>query len=237
MPILQDIQKLSVGTLVTFYELDLSPCQGKFGQTTTEKFRWVDGVNELGNDVVWKGITYNRFPVQTSGFDRQGDGTIPRPKLVVANIGGVIGSLAREYRDIAGAKLLRTRTFLKYLDAVNFQGGNPYADPTQFLDSETWIVDRKSSENNIYVEWELTAPFDLAGVRLPRRQCLQNACSFKYRGTECGYTGTNYFDEFDRATNQDNDRCGKRLNSCKLRFGETAILPYGGFPAVGLIGG
>jgi phage-related protein len=31
------------------------------------------------------------------------------------------------------------------------------------------------------------------------------------------------------------DQCGKRLDSCKLRFGEGAVLPYGGFPAAGLV--
>ncbi|TCS68254.1 hypothetical protein EDC61_1305, partial [Sulfuritortus calidifontis] len=29
--------------------------------------------------------------------------------------------------------------------------------------------------------------------------------------------------------------CGKRLASCKLRFGPYAELPFGGFPAVGLL--
>jgi lambda family phage minor tail protein L len=31
------------------------------------------------------------------------------------------------------------------------------------------------------------------------------------------------------------DQCGKRLGSCKLRFGATAELPFGSFPAAGLI--
>jgi lambda family phage minor tail protein L len=31
------------------------------------------------------------------------------------------------------------------------------------------------------------------------------------------------------------ERCGKRLSSCKARFGENAELPFGGFPASGLI--
>ena len=237
MSVLQDLTKLSAGTLLVFYELDLSPCIGKFGQTTTDKFYWVDGVNELGANVVWRGQEYNRYPIQTSGFDKSGDGTIPRPKLTVSNTGGLIGSIARDYNDIAGAKLTRTRTFLKYIDAINFAEGNPYADPEQFLDRETWVVDRKANENSIFIEWELTAPFDLIGVKLPRRQCIQNACTWKYRGAECGYTGTNYYNEYDKPTTLENDKCGKRLTSCKLRFGATAILPYGGFPAVGLVGG
>ena len=31
------------------------------------------------------------------------------------------------------------------------------------------------------------------------------------------------------------DVCGKRLSSCKARFGQFAPLPYGSFPSIGLI--
>jgi phage-related protein len=31
------------------------------------------------------------------------------------------------------------------------------------------------------------------------------------------------------------DACGKRLVSCQKRFGANAELPFGGFPAAGLI--
>ena len=402
MSVLQDISKLNAGSLMIFYALDLSSCRGKFGQTTNEVFLWCEGVNELGNNVIWSGALpgisaagyntispreYLRFPIQTEGFDRPGDGTIPRPKLAVANTSGLIGALAREYNDLLGAKLVRVRTFLKYIDGINFsklnlllnsnninttqffvnqvtkgannlvtitgindpyigqqtngfntikdrvfsfgvkassttavgkylrlfiysgsvnevysvqvgpltttpqlfqctykfttstdtsvnfrvdmeQGSgsawavnntltisqwqanegpqlldyietitsrNPYEDSSQYLDREVWTIDRKSAENSSIIEWELTAPYDLIGVKLPRRQCIQNACVWKYRGPECGYTGTKYFAKNDTViTDPTKDTCGKRLSSCKVRFGETAVLPYGGFPSVGL---
>jgi len=238
MTVLQDIQKLSVGTLVVLYELDLTDCLNTQGIAPVEADRylyWHDGTNALSQDVVWAGITYTRMPIEASGFDKTGDGTIPRPRLTVANIGGTVGALARQYGDITAAKLTRTRTFLKYLDAVNFAEGNPYADSTQYLDKEIWIIDRKSSENSVFIEWELTAPYDLAGVKLPRRQCIQNICPWKYRSAECSYTGTAYFNSSDvSVTTITEDVCGKRLTSCKARFGEVAILPFGGFPGVGL---
>jgi len=31
------------------------------------------------------------------------------------------------------------------------------------------------------------------------------------------------------------DQCGGRVRSCKLRFGQDKPLPYGGFPAAGLL--
>ncbi|MOA68760.1 Phage minor tail protein L [compost metagenome] len=57
-----------------------------------------------------------------------------------------------------------------------------------------------------------------------------------YRGADCGYTGAARFDEHDEPTSDPaKDRCGGRLSSCKLRFGEHSELPHGGFPAVSLI--
>jgi phage-related protein len=45
-----------------------------------------------------------------------------------------------------------------------------------------------------------------------------------------------YFDQDDRIVlTAAEDRCGKRLTSCKLRFG-TRALPFGGFPSAGLYG-
>ena len=157
--------------------------------------------------------------------------------LKVANITGILGALVKELDDLVNAKLTRIRTFAKYLDAINFPGGtNPLADPNQILDKEIWIIDRKSSENKIFIEFELAASFDVQGVSLPRRQVIQNVCTWKYRSSECSYSGPAVADINDAATSDINkDRCGKRLNSCKLRFGETAILPYGGFPSAGLI--
>lgn len=254
MSVLDDIQKLTPGTLITFYCLDLRPCAGKFGATTQDIFLWCDGVNEIGNDVVWSGEvpgvytnisprTYTRYPIHASGFDKVGNGQIPRPKLTVANINGLVASLARDYNDLIAARLVRVRTFLKYIDSVNFSSGNQFADPSQYLDRETWIIDRKSNENGIYVEWELTAPYDLAGVKLPRRQCIQNACTWKYKSAECGYVPDNvvhfYYNFNDeKVTDQLQDVCGKRLNSCKVRFSTVdnpnPTLPFGGFPMLGI---
>jgi lambda family phage minor tail protein L len=71
---------------------------------------------------------------------------------------------------------------------------------------------------------------------LPRRQVVQNVCAWRYRSAECGYTGGAVADINDQPTTDPaRDQCGKRLASCKLRFGQYAELPFGGFPAAGLI--
>lgn len=225
-----DVQKLDPGQMVVLFELDATAIGG-------DVLRWHSGVNSLGNDLVWNGETYSRFPVEASGFDRSGKGALPRPLLKVANVSGLIGALARANDDLMGAKLTRRRTFAKYLDAVNFPGGvNPQADPNCAFPDEVWFVDRKANENGVFLEFELSAAFDVRGVKLPRRQCIQNVCPWVYRSAECGYAGGPVADISDAPTSDaGSDQCGKRLDSCKLRFGTFSALPFGGMPGVGLI--
>lgn len=226
-----DLQSLSPGNIVLLYELDTTVIGG------TDILRFHPGNNILGNNVVWGGQVYSCYPVDATGFERTGSGTMPRPKLTVANVDGLIGKLGRDLGGLEGARLTRIRTFMKYLDGVNFPGGvNPTADPDEFIEKEIWSVARRSGENRIFVEYELAASFDLAHVKVPRRQVIQNVCTWIYRSGECSYAGPPVANQRDEPTSDiAQDTCGKRLGSCKLRFGENAVLPYGGFPAVGLM--
>lgn len=227
--ITSELQSLTPSNMVVLYDLDTRPIGG------TEVLRFHAGVNALGNDVVWAGNTYSRFPVEVSGFERTTSGALPRPRMIVANIDGLTGALARELGGLEGAKLTRTRTFLKYLDEVNFANGNLHADPSQYIERDSWYVSRKSNENRMFLEYELSASFDLSSIKLPRRQFIQNTCTWRYRSAECGYAGGPVATEMDVATSDPTkDRCGKRLKSCELRFGKGNVLPYGGFPGVGL---
>lgn len=382
-----ELQSLSPSAQIEMYEIDATV----LGDTV---YRFHSGKNEITQDIVWQGNTYNAFPIVATGFELTGRGVLPRPKLRVANVLGTMSALVLAYADLAGCKVTRIRTLVKFLDAVNFgsprnklfstddlgtgwvrgsglssvvdgvadpfggtaatqfngltgssvtstlatvyrpntpvvvgnkytisvwvnpltsgtfiirygatanaqtkafpltagsgwqrisatftagsSGGtaspclfgasaamnvqlfgaqfedgefmteyvpvastfnpNPNADPTAEYPRDVYFVDRKSTETRDYVEFELSAALDLAGVRLPRRQIIQNYCPWLYRGAECGYTGTSYFDTNDATVpTLAQDVCGKRLTSCQARFGSTAELPYGGFPAAGLI--
>lgn len=228
--IASEIQKLAPSAIIVLLQIDCTNIGG-------EIYRFHDGKNGLTQDIVWQGQTYNAFPIEASGFELTGKGQMPRPTLRVANVLGTISTLTRMYDDLAGCKVTRIRTLAKFLDAVNFPGGvNPTADPTAEFTRDIFFIDRKSNENRDAVEFELAAAIDLAGVTLPRRQIIQNYCPWKYRGTECSYTGTAYFDANDQPVASSSlDVCGKRLSSCRVRFGTGAELPYGGFPAAGLV--
>lgn len=222
-----DVQRLVPGDIVELFTLDATELGGPVHSFHA-------GTNGLMTPVVFGGVVYAPFPIEASGFEMSSKGTLATPNMKVANITGMIGALCKSLDDLVGAKVVRIRTFAKYLDAINFPGGvNPSADPLAKFPAEIWFVSRKVSENKLFVDFELSSSMDVQGVKLPRRQVIANTCVWKYRGAECGYTGTNYFDLNDVATMSSNDQCSKRLGACKLRHGIYAELPYGGFPGAG----
>jgi lambda family phage minor tail protein L len=223
-----EIQKLSPSALIELFVLDARNVGG-------DVHYFHAGTNALQNNVIWQGQTYIRYPVVAEGFEMRSSGSAPRPTLRASNIGGALGLEIRKYDDLLGSKVIRKRTFARYLDAANFPEGNPEADPNVAFNEELYYVDRKTAENPTMIEWELTSLLDLAGVSLPRRQIIANICPWKYRGPECGYTGVAVGDIHDTPSGDTAlDQCGKRLASCKLRFGYLRVLRYGGFPAASL---
>lgn len=243
MPITLDIQKLDVGEIVELFVLDASGINGPI-----QRFH---GYAE-SNTIFWQGEEYAPWAIEATGFARTSEGQQPLPQLSVGNIGmdmsgnpipGVISSLCAAFDDLVGAKIIRHRTLAKYLDAVNFAGGNPDADPNEAFPQEIWIVEQKSHEDSEQVQFTLSSPIDFSDRMLPARQIVANVCPWLwiggYRGSYCNYVGSAMFDS-DGAptTDPEKDRCGGRLSDCKIRFAseqgvsaDAAVLNYGGFPS------
>ena len=229
--ITEAVRSLAPGAFVELFEIDLT----ELGDLSSPYY-FHAGTNEFQGDVVWAGNTYSAFPMESDGFEMKTDGTMARPTIKIANIAGVIVALTKAYDDMVGAKVTRRRTLVRYLDAVNFADGNLGADPNAAFPDDIYFIDRKSSENKVFMEFELASSLDLNGVQLPRRQVIQNTCSWKYRSAECSYAGGAVADINDITVGDIGlDVCGKRLNSCKMRFPGDVILPYGGFPGAGLV--
>lgn len=227
--IASEIQKLNPSSIIELYELD---SRNHVGGSV---LRFHAGLNGLNGRIVWGGFEYLPFPIDAEGFEWRGSGSLPRPTVRIANVTGLVGAAVRDLNDLIGSKFTRIRTFSKYLDAVNFQGGNPTADPTAEFSRDIFFVNRKVSENKFVIQFELSPMLDIEGVKLPRRIAIANICSWRYRSAECGYSGGPVANSDDVPTaDSSKDQCGKRLDSCKLRFpnSRTEGLPYGGFPGV-----
>ena len=235
MSILDELIKSAPSTIIDLFQMDLSMFKDA-GGTPLGIAHFIDGRAEdlVGYDgVKWNGVIYASLPVTIEGISWEG-GSAPSPKLTVANIAGVVTGLNLAHRDLLGAKVTRIRTMIKYLDGDNFQGGNADADPNSKFPDESYYIDRKSVETSSYVEYELVSVLDISSIKLPRRLILQNICTWKYRDENCNYTGTMYFTKNGVPTVVANDdKCGKRLSDCKLRFKDD-VLNFGGFPGAGL---
>lgn len=248
------LQEIAPGAVIELFQLELNAAQHGVNQT----YYFHAGVNEVLTDIIWNGQAYQALPIQAEGFEYNGNGQLPRPKLRASNLLGTITTiLALLPEGLEGAKVTRIRTLRRFLDEENFapsdaflledgsyllyedgtriflEPTNATADPYAEWPREIYFVDRKSAETRDVVEFELASVFDLAGVRAPKRQCVTR-CQWVYRSAECSYTGTNYFDVNDQAvTNASQDVCGKKVSSCEARFGAKAELPYGGYPGIG----
>ena len=228
-----DLSVLAPNAIIELFELRLDNTLHGSSNIT----RWHNGCNEgMTGGIVWDGNTYSSFAIQAEGFEQTSTGSLPRPTLTVANTDGLITALILDvnavtpYNDLTGAEVRRIRTLKRYLD------GEGTADPNAQWPVEIWYIDRKETENREVVRFELASKFDLAGQFVPKRQLIANVCQWEYRSSECSYTGSNYFDEDDNSTGSlASDRCGKKVSSCKLRFGQNGQLPFGSFPSAGKI--
>lgn len=224
-----DVRQVVQDADIELWEVDLSRMGG-------ERYRFCNEVNELGQSVVWQGQTYQAYPCQGSGFEWSGKGPSNRPKLQLANLTGLVTGLIEEFDDLVGAVVTRRLVQVKYLDAVNFNAGNPLSDPTHELMVSRYIIERLVDLTAEVAAFDLALPSETDGLMLPARVATTNACSWLYRGPDCGYTGGPVADERDQPTaDYSKDKCGGRLSSCRLRFGN-GPLNIGIFPASNPLG-
>ena len=190
-----DLQKPNVDNIVELFQLELNTTMHGVSQT----YYFYNGVGTLNDaNLIFANNEYTRMPIEAEGFEFNGK-QLPRPNLKVSNIFGTITTILLTLpQGLEGAKVTRIRTLRRYIDDINFEGGdilledsslllqednnfvdlesgqNPFgtADSTATFPDEVFFIDRKSAENRAEVVFELAASFDLDGVRLPKRQVL-----------------------------------------------------------------
>lgn len=176
-------------------------------------------VNEKDDEVV-----YNPSPVQFAGVEISGSNKLPTPKVRFANVDGGMTDLSRDFDDLIGFRLIRIRTYGKFLLKIgNTPGSSP--DRNAHFSPDTWYFNRKIEESKLGVSYELASIFDVEGLSIPKRRLYTNFCPFAYRGPDCKYDGP------DVPTAGEGDGCLKTLDACQKHFGKQGDdLRYGGFP-------
>lgn len=239
----QETQKLSTDPRVELFEFDATNLGGSV-------FRFYSGA-PTDATLVWRSMLFVPLPIEGSGWEISGKGSLPTPVLRISNVHLLMSSIIADVGDPLGATIIRWVTYEKFLDVV---GSLPDPDAYQ---KEIYQIERKVSEDEEMVEFELSAAIDQDGRKLPGRQVVRGFCNHRYRvhvaGTEatfsyanatCPYAGSDtptqggeegpYFTQSGRPTsNAADDVCGKKLSDCRLRFATQGLsLPFRGFPAV-----
>jgi len=177
--------------IIEVFELQIT--DSDIGGAGEDKLYFHSGVSGSNADIQWyslkneanygsttsthyKTVSYTAYPVEAEGFERRGTGTLPRPTIRFANINSYFNTYLTNFDDLLGAKIIRRRTLQKYLTT----------NPPVELHREIFYIERKVSENGVFIEFELVSSFDTQGVKLPRRTVIAARCPWKYKDTEQG---------------------------------------------------
>ena len=192
-------------SLLYLFEIDVSDLL--FSQSTTldnniQIFRFHNHIKLLDTSIYFGidefGLTkeYIAAPIAVEGFEYTSKGALPTPRLSITVTDESVPLLAilkdaiNKLGDLVGAKVTRIRTFAKFIDKKNFENSQAprdfSPDPNSYS-KDVFFIDRKSSENKMFLEFELASILDVEGVKLPARLVLANRCPFSYRGEGCMY--------------------------------------------------
>lgn len=198
---------LQPDALIELFEIDFSNMQENFEQLkdlyginvgADTVYRFCSSINST-NPIVWRGQSYQPMPVRADGFEHKNDGRFPRPKLIISNPEGIFSRIIYNNSDFVGCKVTRKRTYLRFLDDENFQnknlnssGQNPFgtADQEAFLPDDVYYINKKISEDQSAIVFELSSSLELQNAFLPGRQMYGDLCTWTYRcEIGCGYKG------------------------------------------------
>jgi lambda family phage minor tail protein L len=223
-------QQLNPGTLIDLFDINLT----ETGVGIVYHFT----PGPIGSQKPrWKGVTYEPLPITASGFEKNGRGEQPTPTLSMPATELIIASVVA-LDDLRRAKVTRWQVYSDNLDNGSFPSDS-------YFPPEVYIIQQKVRHNTStgVIEWQLSTGLDLWGDIVPRRIATQNTCLWRYRVWDggawsyeratCPYSGAAMFNEDGvPVANPVQDKCGKTLSDCELRFGINSPLPLGSFPGM-----
>ncbi|MBD35900.1 MAG: phage minor tail protein L [Actinobacteria bacterium] len=225
----KELSNLEPDTIIELFELDFSSLQNHIDMLKLKSqlnigsepvYRFHGGKN-LSNPIYWQGNGYQPVPIVFEGMESKGDGTLPRPKIGILNIDGLLSRIVSSNDDFVGCIVTRKRTFAKFLDNRNFQnrnlnedGVNPFgkSDPQAHLPDDIFFINRKVAENKDLIQFELCSALELGSSILPGRIVRSDYCNWKYRcvvGCRYGMDKSSENDGLPRADSNDKVFIGK----------------------------
>lgn len=159
-PELAKLQQTSA--YVELYTLDSTNIVG--GQV----YRFTNFANSSGGGSTFGGVTYQPFPISTSGWDFSSSGALPRPTVTVSNVQKTLLSAVINLGDLVGAKFTRIRTYEKFLDTGSTPNSSAYLGP------DTYYIEEMSYMDSTMISFTLSNALDRMGMKFPGRQVLKD---------------------------------------------------------------
>ena len=183
-----ELNKINPSSIIELFELDLTvglhiPAGNPQNLQTNFAFHSGSKIGTFAS-LVFRGKTYQRLPVQVTGFEKRGSGVNPRPTITFSNFLGIekdgtvmtmtdflnIVNTVTPSNDLLDAKVTRLLPLASALDNFNFDGDNPFGTPsTDRLQDRIYYIDRKAIENREIVQFELVSVLDMQNKKIPKR--------------------------------------------------------------------
>lgn len=160
---------------------------------------------EYVDDVVFDGITYQKFPIHFQSITEHTGGEVDEVKIVLANVSREIEALLQNpLYTFKGKKVTITYVFADKLAE------------TETKYQEVFFIDYYESDAK-NATFTLSSKLDVYEAKLPGRTVIRTHCSWLFKGEECKYAGSE-------------TTCNRTLQRCRALAN---TLNYGGFPAAG----
>jgi lambda family phage minor tail protein L len=185
--LVKDSKSLTPPAIIEILELDLTEVKfiNKNISSSISDYYYFHNSSIYGDVVIKWGsdtdptglgvINVYPMPFELTGLE-QSNMQLPRPTLKISNYKEYLTFLLIELGNLTGAKIIRHRTLVKYLNNRRVR----YAD-------EIFFINKKNKENRNEIEFELASSLELEGDKLPKRQIMGDYCGWKYRSDECEY--------------------------------------------------
>ena len=174
----KDLQKQDPGSAIVYlYELE-------YADNTFAYFH--DGLDSNLSEVTMLDYsnnsqtnTYKALPIEMKGLDRTSATKFPAPTIQFANVLSTLKLAVNsiDYQDFSGRRVIRRTTLRKYLKSE----GDSNSPPVEFP-RDVYYIDYLKQRTKEVLNFQLQAPFDLQGIKLPNRTVVPNRCPWIYQG-------------------------------------------------------
>ena len=148
-------------------------------------------------DIVFNGITYQKFPITHDEISENADGELPSTSAQISNISRLIEAYMQSY-DLRGKKVTIKMVYANLLD-----------DPDCYVEFSAYIDSYTSNVKDVI--FTLMSKLSVLGVQVPIGIFSKRRCQFIFKDTYCAYAGA--------ATECDHSRAACRALGNQQRFG------------------